>query len=521
VSTRRQIKNKALVSSGGSVGPSGPRKPGLKKLKAGSGPVGEASAVVTGGHFAGKAKNIPARNTLLLPYQAAWVTDDSRLKLMEKGRQIGMSWASAYRLVRKKSAADARLDAWISSRDDLQARLFLEDSKKFAAILQAGAEDLGERVIDDAGHSAYVLAMANGLRLHSMSSNPDAQAGKRGDRLLDEFALHPDPRKLWSIAYPGITWGGSMELVSTHRGSHNFFAELVAEVKHKGNPKGISLHTVTLQTALDQGFLYKLQGKLPAGDPRLDMDEADYFTFIRSGCADEESFLQEFCCLPADDAGAFLTYAEIAGCEYPAAEAWARPLDQLTGELYVGVDVGRDHDLTVIWVVERVGGVSFTRRIIEMKAETFEAQERALYEILELPGVRRCCIDRTGIGRQFAERAAQRFGTYRVEGLAFTPAVKEELAYPLRAAFEDKSLRIPNDKIIRADLRSIRKETTAAGNIRITADRGKNGHADRFWALALALHAGKATGASGRFAPIKPNRVTRALAARRSRAVLA
>ena len=48
--------------------------------------------------------------------------------------------------------------------------------------------------------------------------------------MLDEFALHPDPRKLWSIAYPGITWGGTREVISTHRGSHNFFNELIREI---------------------------------------------------------------------------------------------------------------------------------------------------------------------------------------------------------------------------------------------------------------------------------------------------
>jgi phage FluMu gp28-like protein len=117
-----------------------------------------------------------------------------------------------------------------------------------------GAQDLGEQVIDDKKHSAYVLKMANSLRIHSMSSNPDAQAGKRGDRTLDEFALHPDPRKLYTIAQPGVTWGGAMEIFSTHRGSANFFNELIQECKHKGNPKGFSLHTVTLQDALDQGF---------------------------------------------------------------------------------------------------------------------------------------------------------------------------------------------------------------------------------------------------------------------------
>lgn len=447
--------------------------------------------------FAGKCKVFPARNTLLLPYQAAWVKDGSRLKLAEKSRQIGWTWCTAYRLVSTKSLADARLDAWISSRDDIQARLFLEDCKSFAQLLQTAAEDLGEQAIDDKGHTAYVLAFANKFRAHSMSSNPDAQAGKRGDRILDEFALHPDPRKLYSIAYPGITWGGSMEIFSTHRGSANFFNELVREIRERGNPKGISLHRVTLQDALEQGFLYKLQTKLPADDPRQQMDEAAYFAATRAGCADEESFMQEFMCVPADDAAAFLSYDLIASCEYKAGEEPAGDLAALaaaTGELFVGVDVGRDQDLTVIWVVEKIAGTYFTRRVIELSKQTFDAQEATLYTILGLPRVRRCCIDATGIGRQFAERARQRFGNYKVEEVKFTGPVKEELAYPLKAVFEDRTIRIPLRKEIRADLRAVGKETTASGNIRFTAERNANGHADRFWAVALALHAGKPTG---------------------------
>ncbi len=92
-----------------------------------------------------------------------------------------------------------------------------------------------------------MLEFANGKRIHSMSSNPDAQAGKRGGRVLDEFALNPEPRKLWAIAYPGITWGGAMEIISTHRGSGNYFNELIREIREQGNPKNISLHRVTLQ----------------------------------------------------------------------------------------------------------------------------------------------------------------------------------------------------------------------------------------------------------------------------------
>lgn len=431
-------------------------------------------------------------DTFFLPFQRDYIKDESRLILVEKSRQIGFSWSAAYKLVRRKSRKGAKLDAWISSRDDLQARLFKEDCNHFAGILQTAAQDMGQQVIDpEKNISAYVLALANGCRINSMSSNPDAQAGKRGDRNLDEFALHPDPRKLYSIAYPGITWGGSLEIISTHRGSANFFNELVTEIKHKGNPKGFSLHTVTLQLALEQGFLKKLQAKLPEDDPRQQMDEGDYFDFIRAGCADEESFLQEYMCQPADDNSAFLSYDLITSCEYKFEDAWQIDLADAKGKLYVGVDVGRAHDLTVFWVIEKLGDVAYTRALITLKNETFDAQEHALYQILRLPQVRRCCIDNTGIGRQFAERAQQRFGKYKVEPVNFTSAVKEELAYPVRAAFEDKTVRIPNDKFIRSDLRAIKKETTASGNVRFTADRGANGHSDRFWALALSLHAAK------------------------------
>ncbi|MDR3405128.1 MAG: terminase family protein [Chthoniobacter sp.] len=444
--------------------------------------------------FPGKCKNFPERDTLLLPFQARWAKDSARLKIAEKSRQIGWTWCTAYRLVSQKALVDARLDAWVSSRDDIQARLFLEDCKHFAALLHAGAKDLGEQVIDEKGHSAYVLSFANGLRAHSMSSNPDAQAGKRGDRVLDEFALHPDPRKLYSIAYPGITWGGSLEIFSTHRGSANFFNQLLLEARHKGNPKKFSVHRVTLQDALDQGFLYKLQTKLPPEDSRVQMDEAAYFDFIKAGCADAESFDQEYMCVPSDDASAFLSYELLDGCKYAPGEKWELTLAELAAcpdQLFLGGDIGRVKDLTIFWIVRKVSGLRPTVHRVALKNTPFDEQEHRLYELLALPNLRRACIDNTGIGRQLVERAQKRFGTYKVEAVTFTAAVKEELAYPLRAAFEDKTARIPDDPQILASHRAVRKETTAAGNIRFVAESTDAGHADDFWAHALALHAGK------------------------------
>jgi phage FluMu gp28-like protein len=459
---------------------------------------GQMTAMTAPKNFPGKAKNIPTNpNALFLPYQSKWVLDNGKLKLMEKGRQIGLTWSTGYRSVRETAKKGRKYDTWVSSRDEGQALLFLQDCRQWAQLLQLGAVDLGEKVYEDQKGKAFKsfeMSFANGCALHSMSSNPDAQAGKRGGRVLDEFALHPNPRLLYSIAYPGITWGGNLEIISTHRGNLNFFAELVREIKEKGNPKGISLHTVTLLDALDQGFLYKLQCKLHEADPSdpiIQMDEADYYNMVRNKCADEETFLQEYMCLPCDDSTAFLEWDLISGAEYNPGEVWETALDDCVGELYIGVDVARRQDLTVIWVVEKIQGYYFTRRVIEMKNARFAEQEATLWPLIDHRKVRRCCIDATGLGMQLAERAQERFGKYRVEAINFTGPVKEELAYPLRALMEERALKIPERKEIRSDLRGVKKEYTKTGNIRFAADSGPDGHSDRFWALALAIHAGK------------------------------
>lgn len=446
----------------------------------------------------GRAKCIPKdRNAIFLPFQAAWIRDNSRIKLMEKSRQIGISWSTAYGADERAAAQGARFDEWVSSRDDIQARLFIEDCKLWASIMGMAAKDLGQQVLDeDKKLSAYVLQFASGRRIHSMSSNPDAQAGKRGSRVLDEFALHKDQRKMWAIAYPGITWGGSMELVSTHRGSHSFFNGLVQEARHRGNPKKISLHRVTLQDALDQGFLFKLQQALPETAEQQDMDEAAYFDFVRFGAADAESFDQEYMCIPADDDAKFLEYGLITACEYSAGDRWKRGLtDAVHGRLFAGVDIGRKKDLTVLWIFELLGDVLYTRHVEVMEKMRKSDQEKIIW-----PWIERCdrtCMDMTGLGIGWVDDAQDRYGA-KVEGVTFTAQTKEAMAYALRGDMEDRKLRIPEDSKVRADFRKVRKVTTTAGNVRFIAEADADGHADRFWAAALARQA-----ASNPSAPIE------------------
>jgi phage FluMu gp28-like protein len=105
--------------------------------------------------------------------------------------------------VRRVSHAGARFDIFITSRDRFQAKLSIEDCKNWADILHLLVQDLGEIVFDETSNvSAYVLQFANGRRIYSLSSNPNALAGKRGDVVIDEFALHQDQRLLYRIAKP-------------------------------------------------------------------------------------------------------------------------------------------------------------------------------------------------------------------------------------------------------------------------------------------------------------------------------
>ena len=466
----------------------------------------------------GRAKIIPEK-TLLLPYQKRWVEDRSRLKLAVKARQIGWSWASAYSIVRRKALASARLDAWITSRDELQAKLFVDDCKAFANILQIGAEDLGERVLrdpDGKAGSAFVLRMANGSDVYSLSSNPNAQAGKRGDRIIDEAALHADLRFLYSIAYPGITWGGQLEIFSTPRGETHYFQTLVKDIELNGNPKNFSFHKVTLQDALDQGFLWKLQAKLPADDERQEMDEAGYYDFIREGCADEETFLQEYMCVPSSDSDTFIGYDLIDGCRVrgtgatgpsksernaPWVKVW-RSADPIgNGDLYLGMDIGRKKDLTVFWLAEDVAGRLVAREVKAMHKQRFAAQEEALDEYARMERFRRGCVDAGGMGMQLAERAIERHGS-KIEAVTFTGPVKEKMAGAVRADMEDSKFLVPDDQHVVADFRKIKKVVTAAGNIRFEGDRDEDGHSDRFWSGALCREA-KGSGGTGFFVPKK------------------
>jgi phage FluMu gp28-like protein len=290
-------------------------------------------------------------------------------------------------------------------------------------------------------------------------------------------------RLLYQVAKPVTTWGGQLSVISTHRGEESVFNRLIRDIRERGNPMGWSLHSVSLAQAVEQGLLDRLNRRTGQQETA-----GEYLARIRAECIDEEQWLQEYCCVPASERAAFLSYELITACQAADCLQSLAALTCTGNPLFVGVDVARKHDLCVIDVGEQVGDIVWDRMRIELCGRTFAEIESELFRIPQLRPVKRACIDATGLGAQLAERAVGKFN-WKVEPIVFTAAVKEELAFGLRTDFEARRLRLPagDDRLV-ADLRGIRKEVTTSGNIRFAGEAGDS-HCDRFWAKALRQHA--------------------------------
>jgi phage FluMu gp28-like protein len=110
-----------------------------------------------------------------------------------------------------------------------------------------------------------------------------------------------------------------------------------------------------------------------------------------------------------------------------------------------------------------------------------------LRPVLALPQLKRACFDARSNGEQLCEEARQEFG-WKVEGIKFTHATKEQAAFALKNDFEDCRLRIVSDDALRADLRALKKQSSKSGNITLEG-RTEDSHCDRTWAKALRQHA--------------------------------
>ena len=531
------------------------------------------------------------RGPRLYPYQRRWVEDDARFKIACKARQIGFTFAAAWRVVDKRLHNDG-LTVWLSA-SERQALEAMEHIRRFAKELRVVAI-FEEDFVKGTLVKQYTVRFPNRSRIVALPANPDTVRGFAGDVVLDEFAFHRDADAIWRAAFATATRGFQIEIISTPNGTRGKFYELArAAGLVDYTPPPVSSWVGPFDCAQDKQTFLSAEDQVsspstchPPGAREVDeAQEAEGKSFassassvwsahwvdlslartqgfvvdvesLRAAIDDEDAWQQEYCCRFLSHAAHYIPPELVVAAEHPAATTappfsvpgWTPRVTShesrstlvppvllvpsvaegsevegsnvegsgSKGACYLGVDIGRRRDLTVLWLLEVENDLAspesriyWTRGVFVLERTPFSQQRATLDAFLahrlsvslepcENPfpkgfsrsagyAVRRCAIDASGLGAMLAEELQQRWGS-RVEPVTFTLAVKEDLAVRVKRLLEDGRLRIPADPAVRAALAAVKRIVTPAGNVRFDADRTERaGHADHFWALALAL----------------------------------
>ena len=420
----------------------------------------------------------------LLPYQDRWVSDRSGFKVIEKSRRIGLSWAEAYDAV--MHAAEDAGNVYYQSFDKDMTRGFIDDCAEWALHLQKGAGAVGETLIEDEGREVQVfrVGLATGKEIRAMTSAPRMfrSKGRPGDLgIVDEAAFVDDLDEVLKAAMAFRVWGGRVHVISTHNGEASPFAALVRDVREGVQPG--SVHRVTFREAIDDD-LYKRICTV-TGQPWSPEAEAAWEAAIRAEYGHRAG--EELDCIPSAGTGAWLAWELIRAAESDEA---GDPAAYDGGVTYIGVDVARRRDLWVAAVVEPVGDVLWAREIVARRGISFSEQRQIVAGLAARYRPVRIAVDQTGMGEAVVEQWQEDHGRVRVGGVIMSGPRRLDVATALREAMEDRRLRIPSDEDLRRDLHSMRAEDGPTGTPRLVAERaGTDGHADRFWALALACAA--------------------------------
>ena len=431
-----------------------------------------------------------------LPYQTDWILDESNAALWDKSRRIGATYADSYKAVRRRNMLNHRRDLWFSSADESAAIEYALYCRQWAEIMKAAVKEITEELEDDRGYkfNNYVCEFPTGSRINCMSSNPRRFRSKGGDVVLDEFDWHDKPGEMLDAAMPVTTWGYDLRILTTRNGEGSEFDNLVKVAKQiisgeldpaKDPVLPWSYHHVPITVAIEQGLAEKIY-KLDRVDPEA---RERFLRECRARCRNEDAFNQEYMCIPSATASTLIPYDLYQSCETADCLQPLVPHTESRRQYYLGGDIGREKDLTVFWIWELVVDILITRKVIILYKTPYHAQLQTAEDLLSNQNILRGCIDATGIGDMLVESLQNKFGTYRIEKVKFTAAIKEHLASLMLSGFEDKRVRVPADRKMREDFHSVRKTVTLAGNIRYDAARTEAGHADRFWAAALGKEA--------------------------------
>lgn len=451
---------------------------------------------------------------------AAWAVDrllryPGRLvTVLSNSRANGLEFVLKAQEVCRKLGQALEIDSNIA---DLDQRTDLSEDMKYDMMR-------GEVRITVEGKVGRILVLA---------ANPRTARGFSGDLILDEFAFHEDSAAIWEAAEPIISSNPDFlcRIASTGNGRRNMFYQLISEGR-------IPYYRVRRSDAWAAGEI-KIYSAVTGKE--ITPDQA------RAEASDKRAYDQNYECLFNDENSALLTQELINRAQREGvvierqewSEATLVRLAKITNPLFVGQDVGRNRDLSVQCVLEREGFSYRVVAMLRMENMRLPAQRTQLGRICRLPQFRRAELDLTGLGIGLVEFAQDEpwGGEERIGGVNFastepitqriraegrkqeTARVTEIMATNLLEVFEDGAIEIPADAELRDDLRKPEKITSPGGRVSIAAIRDEAGHADHFWAIALAIRAAQHGGAPA-FAPFAFVRKTARQSARRARVAL-
>ncbi len=469
----------------------------------------------------------PVPAAVLMGYQQRWVADPSPLKVEEKSRRTGLTWAEASDNV--LTAASERIAGgqnvyYIAYNQDMTIE-YIQACAMWARVFNRAAGEIeggfwdGESE-EDKAIKTYTIRFPSGFRIVALSSRPSNLRGRQGVIVIDEAAFHEQLGELLKAAMAMLIWGGKVRVISTHNGDDNPFNELITDIR-AGRRAG-TVHRVTFQEAVADGLYKRVCMRLGKVWTAAEEDawKAGVYAFYGDGAAEELD------CIPSNGSGAWLSRAliesrmsadtpvlrweckagfELLGDSIRAAEArdWLEAqmlphLERLPTEAisFDGRDFGRSGDLSVD--VPLIQHQNLVRRVpftVELRNVPFRQQEQISFYLLDrLPRFMGGAFDARGNGQYLAEVAMQRYGATRIQQVMLSENWYREHMPPVKAALEDGNLDdLPKDADTLNDLRAVQvvRGVPRVPDVRTKGeDKGKR-HGDVAVAVALAYYASR------------------------------
>lgn len=467
----------------------------------------------------GQVVDVPS---VLLDYQKDWIGIRAPLKVAEKSRRIGLTWAEAadnVLVAASEKKAGGQTVYYLGYNQDMTVE-YIQACALWARAFDYAAGEIEEGIWPDEDPDkhikTYTITFPSGHRIVALTSRPSNLRGRQGVVVIDEAAFHADLAELLKAALALLIWGGEVHVISTHDGTENAFNELVEEIR-AGKRKGV-VFRCTFREAVADGLYTRVC--LRKGIPHVQSEEDAWVQDVYDFYGDAAN--EELDCIPSQGGGAYLSLALVESRTsrevpvlrlaypqgYETAPEYIRLVDSLewcerelrpllealptqSVQSFYGMDFARSGDLSVIWPLVKAQDLRkaapFT---VELRNVPFKQQEQILfYLVRRLPNFLKGAHDARGNGQQIAESAAVEFGYNRIEQVMLTEGWYRDNMPPFKAALEDDTLQgIPADKDVTGDIRAFRvvKGVARIPEQRTTEKGGAKRHGDAGIALVLA-----------------------------------